>query len=295
MATRELTTGAEDHRLGGVHVSLNAYERKFLSRLPEDGSAITNPRLRSLLGMGKRQYEDVCVTLIGKGLVVKARGRGGMVRRTEDCDVSFFRYERELYEPFRGVIRDDWATWSVADNQNPDVVAITAAQGRRATGGVWTRPDITAATVRSFDFLPVPYLDVTTFEVKPALKVDVQAVFEALAHRRAATRSYLLVHATAGDFENEHLFKISNVAANHGIGFILAEDPGDSETWEERVTPERVTPDPVRLDDFLATQLPENDRAEIRAALDRALSRPGYAPADAAHVDACTSIDASGG
>jgi hypothetical protein len=47
--------------------------------------------------------------------------------------------ERSLYEPMRRVIAGEWAKDKRFD---PLAVEITAQQGRRETGGRFTRPDI---------------------------------------------------------------------------------------------------------------------------------------------------------
>jgi hypothetical protein len=70
---------------------------------------------------------------------------------------------------------------------------ITARQGKKATGGKWSRPDITAVSIRTFTHLPNKYLDVWTFEVKSVDWLDVTAIFEAAAHGSRATRSYALL------------------------------------------------------------------------------------------------------
>src|ERR1035441_4896420 len=77
------------------------------------------------------------------------------------------------------------------------VVEVTARQGRRETGGTWTRPDIVAAALRVFPHVPGKFFDLITFEVKPFDGIDVTAVFEALSHRRAATQAYVWLHVPA--------------------------------------------------------------------------------------------------
>jgi hypothetical protein len=142
---------------------------------------------------------------------------------------------------------------------------VTAQQGRRSTGGIWSRPDITSVEVRTFAYVPGKFLEVVTFEVKPAGVINVQAVYEALAHRRAATRAYVLFHVPAdlrAQFQ-EVIDEISEVARAHGVGVVTAEDPGHYETWEERVEAQRVEPDPARLDEFISTQLSESAKSDI--------------------------------
>jgi hypothetical protein len=162
----------------------------------------------------------------------------------------------------RNVIAGDWAKDHRTD---PLAVDITALQGRRATGGMWSRPDIVSIEVRTFDFVPGKHLKIVTFEVKLANAVNVQAIYEALAHRRSATRSYVLVHVPPADAValEETLADVAEVARSQGIGFVLAGDPADYDTWEERVEARRAEPDPERLDAFIATQLTQRTRRNL--------------------------------
>ena len=77
------------------------------------------------------------------------------------------------------------------------VLEITAKQGRRDTGGTWSRLDIVIVSVVTLPFVLGKHLDVTTFEIKPHTQLDVTSVYEALAHLRAATRAYVFLHVPA--------------------------------------------------------------------------------------------------
>src|ERR1017187_2686853 len=82
----------------------------------------------------------------------------------------------------------------VKDNRIKRFISeITASQGRRSTGGKWTRPDFTLIAVRTYSFTPGKSLEVITFEVKPDLNTALEGVFESLAHSVFAHRSYLAV------------------------------------------------------------------------------------------------------
>ena len=248
-------------------------EDHLLALIPEDGRAIGNTELRRRLGWDEADYWSVRNGLIDGGVLEKGRGKGGSVRRVTSvaegapsaaeevvAEVAEERarlYEQEtaLYGPMRAVIETDWAK----DRRvNPIAVEITAAQGRRMTGGRWSRPDIVSVSVQAFVHLPAGrFIEVTTFEVKPTDDIDVLAVYEALAHRRAATHSYVLLHVPEAEQPplQERINEICEVARFHGIGVIVADDPSNYETWEEREAASRVEPDPARLDRFIATQL----------------------------------------
>jgi hypothetical protein len=264
--------------------------RALYAALPADGGTISNPALRDQLRwhgdenseryfLARDQLEDV-------GLIVRGRGRGGTIRRTRipelehpvadrdleespedvaDAVADALRREYDLYEPLRRVIAAEWAR---DRRQKPICVEVTAHQGRRATG-IWARPDIVSVEVRAFAYVPGKYLEVTTFEVKPSDAITVQAVYEALAHRRAATRSYVLLDVPADRREASEsaVAELCEVARAHGIGVVTAEDPANYETWEEREVAVRVEPDPEQLDAFIGRQLSDRARGEIGLAL----------------------------
>lgn len=192
----------------------------------ETGRLVT-PTDTAFFGAIRDSVEDA-------GLILRGRGRGGTVRRVptqapepvgetgaavvaEDV-VEALQRELDLYEPLRKVIAAEWAREHRAE---PLAVEITAQQGRRATG-IWARPDIVSIEVRTFEYVPGKFIEVVTFEVKPADGISVQAVYEALAHRRAATRSWVLLHVP--DERREELeaaiVEVAEVARGHGIGVI---------------------------------------------------------------------------
>ncbi len=170
--------------------------------------------------------------------------------------------ELSLYQPMREVIGGDWAKDHRAE---PLAVEITALQGRRATGGIWSRPDIVSVEVRTFEYVPGKHLEIWTFEVKAANAISVQAVYEALAHRRAASRSYVIFHVPAEQASSleEIVVAVAELARDHGIGVVTAEDPADYGTWVERVEARRIEPDPERLNEFISTQLSSRTKRRI--------------------------------
>jgi hypothetical protein len=127
---------------------------------------------------------------------------------------------------------------------------------------VWSRPDLVSVEVRTFAYVPGKYLEIATFEVKAANAINVQAVYEALAHRRSATHSYVLLHVPTGQADQleDATNDVAEAARAHGIGVITVGDPEDYDTWEDREEARRVEPDPERLNTFVATQLSDTTR-----------------------------------
>jgi hypothetical protein len=115
--------------------------------------------------------------------------------------------------------------------------------------------------------VPGKYFDLITFELKSFEGVDVTAVFEALAHRRAATQAYVWFHVPAGLEAKEDtralLERINEEARRHGVGLIVGADPADYSTWDVQLRAVRIEPDPEFLNEFIAQQLPTLARDEL--------------------------------
>lgn len=245
-------------------------ERQLLDHVPAEGTVgnITLIRQLDLAGWDEPRYWDVRNRLIDRGIIKAGRGKGGSVQRTSTNDAAAVSdpqgprvgpiteelRERALYEPMRRVIDSAWAQDNRLDQH---VVEITAHQGARLTGGRWSRPDITLASLRTFAYVPGRHFDVVTFEIKPSDAIDVTVIYEALAHRRAAHRAYALLHVPQERKQvlDPQVEEVAAEAKRHGIGLIVANDPADYATWDELVEAVRHEPDPERLNDFLAQQV----------------------------------------
>ena len=198
-------------------------------------------------------YWTIRDRLVDAGLLELGRGRGGSVSLVtqappgqaitpESTSPSVHLTSRqrisegELYDPVADVLRKQWAR----DLRfRSHVVEVTARQGRRDTGGTWTRPDIVTAALRVFPHVPGKFFDLITFEVKPFDGIDVTAVFEALSHRRAATQAYVWLHVPATEASNADLSallkRIEEEASRHGVGMIVGADPSDYSCWDLRL------------------------------------------------------------
>lgn len=254
--------------------------------VPDDGSAIGNYQLMGVLGWEYDKYFRVRNRLVEGGMLVVARGRGGSVKRpparsamgggsagrspagSSNGRLLAYTDEAGLYEPIAEVLRKEWA---LDERLHPDAlhVEITGKQGRRATGGTWTRPDLAAVSVKTFPHVPGKHVDVWTFEVKTTEGADITAIYEAAAHSRSATRSYALlqVRESSDDDDDDDdglLRRCEDEARRLNIGLITFTDPANFETWNRVVPAPRLNTDLQLLEDFIATQLSPEARSRLQ-------------------------------
>jgi hypothetical protein len=253
-------------------VEFSVEEKELLAQVPSDGNFIGNTTLRRTLGWQETDYWNVRDGLLGKNVLVLGRGRGGSVARvkptepesaipvaTESSAASLIpKAEAEYYQDALEVLRDRWCK-ELAFKEY--FVEITAKQGRRTTGGLWTRPDLTVIHVSAFDHVPGRFMDVITFELKTAENLDLTAVYEALAHLRAAHRAYILVEFS-GEVQLPN--EVLQEAEKQGVGFIRAKKLKDFATWETILDPRPRTPEPSEIDNFIRTQISDENKAVLR-------------------------------
>lgn len=260
---------------------LEQKRQQLLDGVPQ-GEAIGNKKLRDNLGWPEDVYWEVRNLLIENGSLEKGKGKGGSVRRVrvlEPQDIAaepspstleqdsvsgaaVYSKESDLYGPVADVLRTHWSKEQGFDDY---VVHVTALQGARETGGKWSRPDICVFACKTYPYVPNRYFEVITFEVKPLGGADVASVYEALAHRRAATRAYVVAHVPAEQAaECLHALEETVLEAKRwGIGVITVDDPTDFDSWEVLVEAERREPDPGRLNEFIARQTAQETKEQI--------------------------------
>lgn len=240
-----------------VSVDTDADARRLLEHVPEDGSSIGNVSLMNALGWDATRYWAIRSTLILDGTLETGRGKGGSVHRlrseqpSTEARKSQRVREEALYEPMLKVIRDDW--FSQTAEPSDFIVWKTARRGREATGK-WARPDITVLARTTFPYYYGTYVDVHTFEIKPPDLFDLTSVYEALAHRRRATHSWVLAYAPKADVESEAVQGIVSEAKRHGIGLIIASRVDDWKAWDTLEVAERRDPDPLAVSAFLSQE-----------------------------------------
>ncbi len=254
------------------------FENQLLEKLRETGGHAGNVFLQRELGWGDDRYWPIRDRLVDLGKLELGRGKGGsvsLVLQTGPGETAEAPEatpepaspnvpEGDLYEPVAKVLRGEWARDKRFRNC---IVEVTARQGRRDTGGTWTRPDLVVAALRVFAHVPGKFFDLITFELKPLDGIDVTGVFEALSHRRAATQAYLWLHVPVGSESNKDvaatLARIGEEARRHGVGLIVGSDPADYSSWDRQLEAARFEPDPESLNEFIAQQLSSIAKDEL--------------------------------
>ena len=237
---------------------------EFIEALKAAGGSSGNKSLRQALKWDEAFYWKVQGRLIEQGQILSGRGKGGSVRFTESQAAksgaersqpvagsempALSAKEKELYPLLSASIEGKWIKRFALDDV---LVDETHSRGSKNTGGTFSRPDITAAGIRTYVYLP-KRLEILTFEVKSMDTVTILGVLEAIAHREAAHRAYVLYGASRATFEaGSEGDRIIELAQKHGIGVVLTEKPDDVESWEILLDAIRHEPDPARLDRFL--------------------------------------------
>lgn len=266
---------------GKTDDEIRAMQEALVAKVRELGGRAGNTRLLRELGWPEDDYWAIRDKVVDLGLLRRYRARGGAVEIVQSAaaeeppeaidlgqqpqlavDQAQQPREKDLYKPMAEVLRGPWAKDRRLKHK---IVEIPPSLGRKDTGGPWTRPDVIVAALRVFSYLPGKYFDLITFEIKPSWALNVTGVYEALAHRRAATQSYLWLHCPNPDESTELLDRIVEEAERHGIGVIVASDPSNYETWDQRCDPIRVEPDPGLLNDFIAVQVSDGAKEELAA------------------------------
>lgn len=242
-------------------------------------SPLGNDQLRAQLGWAQRgRFDRVRDSLIAAGLVQRiAGGRGGRLVITidsledipEDVEVGVGR-ERSLYFSLGAHVRSMVLNFHALEDED-DLIEIfnTSEQGRRNTGGQFTRADLTAIVRRDVAGL-FDWREVHAIEVKPYWSVGREALYEAAAqaalHR--CTFSWLMLYlpndsvALQSDERkivqqviDGSLPRILDEARDIGIGLSVTTSLAATSEPSVMVAPRRQVLDPGQLTFLLRTVL----------------------------------------
>ena len=250
-------------------------EKCILEIVPVTGKSIGNKFLLTELKKTFKNLDDdtfwkVRNNLLDNGKLGKGKGKGGSVysipqittptKPELEKDKKKRISENELYEPVHKVIKDVWAKDNGIDDHLSE---ITANQGKKKTGGKWTRPDISLISIKSYQYLIGKIMDVVTFEIKPEDNYGIESVFETASQSVFAHKSYLCIHLSKGNPETEEFDKIQRQCENFGVGLIIFEKPDDWNTYETLIEPKRKDPDPHEVNLFITQQLSNRFKEEL--------------------------------
>ena len=132
--------------------------------------------------------------------------------------------------------------------------------------GQWTRPDFTIVSHKKFPWTIGYEFDVVTFEVKRADSLNVLAVFEALSHMTAATRSYVVFpidEVTWIERDPAQAKRVNDECVRHGVGLILIGEIGPNCQPVHLVHARRRDIDHRKCSDFLSAVISEEGKNKI--------------------------------
>ena len=226
--------------------------KEFYRKVPPTGgrdNRIGRKELQEFLRIGNSDFKWIQEKLLEKGLIGTVQG-GGIFRTPRGDETNF---ENFYYPPIMRELEQRWAEQPGREYhlRHRFLRVLNTSQGGRRPDGKWARPDITLLGGKVLPYLPGKFLDVITFEVKWGIPVE--GLYEALAHRR---RAYMLcVYPESWEEPDAALIaSVTAEATRQGLGIIIARQEDDFVLWEEIVRPERYSPDPQELHDFLERQ-----------------------------------------
>ena len=256
---------------------LSKEAKQLLSLVPPDGVFIGNRTLQRRSHLSKKRYWELRRELVNSGQLTRGKGRGGSVARLEVKAVTspiigkkqrvLVKKEAELYVPLRQWLEDEWGK-EVEGGDFFEVLITGTPRKKKRASGQWSRPDVTVVQVNSYEFLPQPVLEVTTFEVKRNVDAEnIRSVYEAAAHSRWAHFSYLVTEVPNPEYEFPERFVSELERFNIGLIFMW-KDKGkwcfEEQEWET----DRLTPEPAELNALLKAFFQHSTRAkEFKLAL----------------------------
>lgn len=239
---------------------LSEKAKTIMNLIPEDGSFVTNQRLRYKLrpsGFSTEDFWKYRKELLDNNLIQVKRGRGGSVaigsEYVEEKHVRapkgiLVKDEDKLYDGLRNWLdKNQVAETEQSGGQAWAVVTGKPGQWKRRSGH-WSRPDVTLVAVTTYEFLPHQRdMEVTTYEIKKYQpQIDNTWVFEAASHSKGANYSYLVVETTEEKRTEEPPSELLSDLQQFGIGFGWLYLNSETKEYEfyEVFEPERKIPVP---------------------------------------------------
>lgn len=263
---------------GGPIRRLGTPRQKVLSKLPKDGSFVSNDKIYESLEMSPEEFYEIQSRLVNEGKVVVGRGRYGRTALvldgpSEDAEEYFNNglgstSDEELHEEVK-----KYFDRKLKPNYEPSppnlYISKISAQTKTGRRGP-NIPDISILTLMKYDFVPSTHLEVITTDVWKHGTLVIEAVYETKAHSIYSHRSYLVFEWIKDvDFERSgrDARNIFGEAKRLGLGLIEMR-PRNEDEWEFRtiLDPQLNHPEPGELNSFIDVRF-KDDHTRIRGAI----------------------------
>lgn len=222
-----------------------AHHQLITECLAATGESMMVVELSLLNGLSRDEVEVATEELVRRGQIERCRGRGRRVRLvrkpcgfegllTENhCEPTIWTREKQSYAAIQEKLQREWMPrLGFSDVE----VTNTAHQGRRDTGGIWSRQYLLGSGTHPTLRRGGPTRHVVTFEVKLGDQFDVRAIHEAHAQRihLDASAAFLLVVVTQNGIANaisKHFKRLMRHAKETNVGLVLLAATPTDLTW----------------------------------------------------------------
>ena len=265
--------------------SISEIAKHLLALLPADGTPVLNRVMRVMLARDMKRTIDQEELFGARDLLLKdqkvgrLRGQGGQVfllpsepepAVAEEIEEAVAKPSKlwpeiKLMEPLRHFLEGQFRKGLDLPHEAACIVEDTSTRGLRL--GRWARPDFILVSAMRFKLMPGAQLDVHSFELKTEDGATDLAVYEALAQTRFTHFGHLVWHLPRNSKAENRLAEIIKQCEEHGVGLIRMCVPGQPESYEILVDPERKATVPATVDGFLEARLSDAQRKTIVQAL----------------------------
>ncbi len=263
---------------GGPIRRVGTAKQQVLSKLPKDGSFISNHKIYESLDLSPEEFSEIQKELIDEGRIIAGKGRYGrsarvagltQQRKPEERGELGVNHVSELYGPVKDYFDSKWRPNYDPSPPNLYISEITATQAKR--NRLLTVPDISILTIMKYDFVPGNHLELVTIDVKKHSDMGFTALYETASQSLYSHRSYLVFEwiKDKGFEKNGHIAEnVLREAKRFGVGLIQMR-PIDSDGWNFKTVlePRYSKPEPGELNSFIDLRFRE-EHARIRGALD---------------------------
>lgn len=231
---------------------MNSFDQRIHHQLITEclaatGDSMTTVELSLLKGLSRDEVEVATEELVRRGQIERCRGRGRRVRLVrKPCgfeglplenhsEPTHWLREKQSYWPIQEKLQREWMPGRLGFS-NVEVTN-TAYQGRRDTGGIWSRQDLLGSGTHPTLRRGGPTRHVVTFEVKLADQFDVRAIHEAHAQRihLDASAAFLLVVVTESGIADaliKHSRRVLRHAKETNVGLVLLVSTRTDLIWQ---------------------------------------------------------------